>query len=92
VSAFAAIATPALAAGLVAGTAGAVKVVADTGPMAHAATTLDGGAAADDADAAPSRSVIATGEPRRLSALSGTDDAAWASAREVQVRKMGRKH
>ena len=82
-SSIAAIATPALAAGLVTGTADAVRVVADAGPISSlpspAAVNVDGDADADVEQPA-------TAEPKRLTALTGRDDQAWASAQDVHLR------
>jgi hypothetical protein len=80
-SSIVAVVTPALAAGLVAGTADAVKVVADAGPISALPIAAAPNAAADDDIQQP-----ATAEPKRLSALTGRDDEAWASAQDVHLR------
>lgn len=81
-SSVAAVVTPALAAGLVTGTADAMKVVADAGPIA----SLPAAAANVDADADTDVEQPATAGPKRLTALTGRDDEAWASAQDVHLR------
>jgi hypothetical protein len=88
ISSVVAAATPALAAGLVAGTASAVKVVADAGPMSRNANVdADMQAGASETTVAD---FSATNGPRRLSPLAGTDEQAWSSARDVHVRSVAR--
>jgi hypothetical protein len=75
-SACVAIVTPAAAAGLVEGVSAAATTVADaTSPMPSIAPDSVGGAPVD--------SHVATRAPARLSALAGSDDAAWADAHSV---------
>jgi len=80
ISAVVAVATPALAAGLVAGASVAASVGGDALNGA-----IGPGAATPDIDSDPSP-YIATHDPARLSALAGNDDAARESVRSVHVR------
>jgi hypothetical protein len=86
-SSIAAVVTPALAAGLVTGTADAVKVVADAGPIARLPAPSATAADVDDGDV----QLPATAEPKRLTALTGGDDEAWASAQDVHLRPIKAK-
>ncbi len=79
-----AIATPALAAGLVTGTAAAVKIVADANPVA-------GTEPAETSAGTPADQSATSTEPRRLSDLAGSDQRAWHSARDVHPRLSTRK-
>jgi hypothetical protein len=73
ISAAVAIVTPAAAAGIVEGVSQAATTVADATAPSIIQSDLGG-------SAIPSDSRAATGAPKRLSDLSGEDDAAWASA------------
>lgn len=89
-SSLVAVITPALGAGLVAGTAGALKAVADAGPIPREKDAMDERIA--EPDVIPARTADAA--PRKLSVLAGSDDQAWASVRTVHVRtyRTARKH
>jgi hypothetical protein len=89
ISSIAAAATPALAAGLVAGTASAVKVVADAGPMSRN-VSADADMQAGASESTMASDFSATSGPRRLSPLAGSDEQAWSSARDVHVRSVPR--
>lgn len=81
ISALAAVATPAIAAGLVVGTQQAVSV-ADSDPLGTTSyAPTDIAPAASDV-----RENYATHAPTRLSPLAGTDKQAWESAHAVHVR------
>jgi hypothetical protein len=82
ISALAALATPAIAAGLVIGT-GQVFYVADSSTPGIATASVP----TDQAPAANRlRENYATHEPARLSPLAGNDKAAWDSAHAVHVQ------
>ncbi|HEX3675483.1 MAG TPA: hypothetical protein VHU87_14530 [Rhizomicrobium sp.] len=83
ISATVAIATPALAAGLVEGVSAATSTVAG----ANTILPDDTGGGSATLAAAPADSHVATHAPLRLSALAGEDDAAWADARSVHRNK-----
>jgi hypothetical protein len=85
ISAFAAVVTPALGAGVVAGTAKAVQVVADASTPARL-QAVD----SNTADDARDDSGVSAG-PRRLSPLAGTDDRAWNNAKSVHVHLFAKK-
>jgi hypothetical protein len=74
--------TPAAAAGLVEG----VQVAANTVDDATSVQTIapDANGAEPNLDANTDRA--ATGAPRRLSPLAGTDATAWASAKEIRAQ------
>jgi hypothetical protein len=76
-----AVATPAVAAGLVAGTSVAIQTSSDAVNQTIYSTQDDGGAASAPNPA----SVEATHGPARLTALVGNDQAAWDSAHSVHV-------
>jgi hypothetical protein len=81
VSAIAAIATPAIAAGVLAGASAAAS--ADTETISAAIYQTDVAAGADiNSDSSP---FIATHAPAKLSVLVGNDKAAWDSAHSVHV-------
>jgi hypothetical protein len=88
ISALVAVATPALAAGLMTGVSatGSASDVVLTPTIA----TSDAGAGAP-VSADPSLLVVASHGPARLSALAGDDDAAWSSAHAVHVEFAKRK-
>ena len=76
ISAVCAVATPALAAGLVEGTSAAVRTVAD------AATPPGlGGVLPQDSTAIERLQHVATRAPARLSPLAGNDEIAWESVK-----------
>jgi hypothetical protein len=83
ISAAVAVATPAVAAGLVEGVSAATNTVADANSILP--TDTDGGSSTPAA--APADSHVATRAPLRLSALAGEDDAAWADAKSVHRTK-----
>lgn len=81
ISTVVAIASPAVAAGLLTG----ASVVASTNNSPGSAiysTDSAAGAAAANSEAPP---FVATHAPAKLSVLVGNDDAAWASAHSVHV-------
>jgi hypothetical protein len=80
ISAVVALATPAVAAGLVAGTSVAMQS-GDTAIDNAIYSTADG----DSSAPADSGSKQASHAPARLSVLVGNDDAAWRSAHSVHV-------
>jgi hypothetical protein len=82
ISAAVAVATPAVAAGIVEGVSAATNSVAD---VTSIVPSDNGGGAASVA--APTDSHIATHAPLRLSALAGEDDTAWADARSAHKTK-----
>jgi len=78
ISALVAVATPAVAAGLVAGTSVAMQTSnAAIGNAIYSTSDSDAGPQADSQEASHA--------PARLSALVGNDKAAWDSARSVHV-------
>jgi hypothetical protein len=82
--------TPAAGAGLVEGVKVAAATVDDATNMPTIAATSPSAIAADETGAPaslpdPSSGRIATGAPRRLSALAGNDAVAWASARSAHI-------
>jgi hypothetical protein len=79
ISALVAVATPAVAAGLVAGTSAAMEA-ANNQINPTIVSTADGDVAAPQIQPG-----IATHAPAKLSVLAGHDDAAWASAHSVHV-------
>jgi hypothetical protein len=84
ISALAAVVTPALGAGVVAGTAKAVQVVADASTPVRLQTD------SNTTEDARGDSAVSAG-PRRLSALAGTDDRAWDNAKSVHVHLFAKK-
>jgi hypothetical protein len=81
ISAAVAIATPAIAAGLVAGASAAASAGTET--ISSAIYSTDEGAGPSiNSDASP---FIATHGPAKLSVLVGNDKAAWDSAHSVHV-------
>jgi len=78
ISSFAAVMTPALGAGMVAGTASAVQVVADASTPAK---ILDADEQSGDMQASDDNS-----GPRRLSPLAGNDQRAWSNAKSIHPR------
>ena len=87
ISAGVAIASPALAAGLVVGTSAAASAGVDG--LGNAIYPAD--ASADTADISDSSPAVATHGPTKLTVLAGNDAAAWASAHSVHVEFAKRK-
>lgn len=87
ISAFVAVATPALAAGLMTGVS-ATGTASDAvlAPTIAVSDTGDGGTV--NSGSSP---LLASHSPARLSALAGDDDAAWSSAHSVHVEFAKRK-
>jgi len=82
ISMFAALATPALAAGLVAGTGQAVALANDDAVASDVSYSPQASAPA----ASQTIANYATHGPTRLSPLAGSDKAAWESAHAVHVQ------
>jgi hypothetical protein len=85
ISASVAIASPAIAAGLVAGTSAAASAGAEGLGNTIYPADVSAGSSSDSSPA------MATHGPAKLSVLAGTDDAAWASAHSVHVDFAKRK-
>jgi hypothetical protein len=75
--------TPAAAAGLIEG----VQVAANTVDDAASVQTIAPEANSADPALDANTDRVATGEPRRLSPLAGTDAIAWASAKEIRAER-----
>jgi hypothetical protein len=88
ISAVVALATPAVAAGLVAGTSVAMQTSNDAIGKAIYSTQDDSGMAAQRSPNAEQ----ATHGPARLSALVGNDQAAWDSANSVHMNFTRKPH
>ena len=87
ISAIVAVTTPAVAAGLVAGTS--VAMQSGSAAVNNAIYPATEGDAGTQADAAPGQ---ASHAPARLSILVGNDDAAWKSAHSVHVNFTRKPH
>ncbi len=84
ISAFVAVATPALAAGVMAG-ATVMASTSDSDALVQGAPAYAPDVAAGGSDRIADEPQSATHGPKRLSALAGDDKAAWDSAHAVHV-------
>ena len=80
ISAIVAVTTPAVAAGLVAGTSAAMQ--SSNAAIGNAIYSTSDGDTGTQPEAPPAQ---ASHAPARLSVLAGNDDAAWKSAHSVHV-------